>query len=168
MAGLLDDEILKRSDDRGRILSHEVAACGGTGKAPSGARSDASNILACLELHIEQARSLYDGEIDIGVVTSLPAIERYALHIRGEVGHSGTTAMHGRKDALVCASAIIQEVNRLALEIATSSNQHFVATIGKLDVLPNGATVIPGIVKMTLDIRSATDEAKSEFLAGLA
>ena len=115
-----------------------------TGEAPSGARSDASNFLACFELHIEQARSLYDEEIDIGVVTSLPAIERYALHISGEVGHSGTTAKHGRKDALVGASAIIKEVNRLALEIATRSNQHFVATVGKLDILPNGATIILG------------------------
>ena len=29
-ARLLDGETLKRSDHRGRILGHEVAACGGT------------------------------------------------------------------------------------------------------------------------------------------
>jgi N-carbamoyl-L-amino-acid hydrolase len=76
--------------------------------------------------------------------------------------------MAGRKDALVCASGIIQKISTLAHDIAIRSNQHFVATIGKLDVLPNGATIIPGQVKMTLDVRSASTEAKSEFLASLS
>ena len=39
MAGLLDGEKPKCSDDKGRILGYEVAACGGTGEGPSGARS---------------------------------------------------------------------------------------------------------------------------------
>ena len=34
MAGLLDGEMLVRSDDRGRILGHEVAAGGGHGRSP--------------------------------------------------------------------------------------------------------------------------------------
>ena len=168
MAGLLNSEMLARRDETGRILGEEIAACGGSGMPPSGARPDAANILACFELHIEQARSLYDADIDIGVVTALPAIDRYAISMTGAVGHSGTTPMHGRKDALVCASGIIQQVSMLAHDIASRSNQHFVATIGKLDVLPNGATIIPGQVEMILDVRSASNEAKSEFLASLA
>ena len=168
MAGLLNAEMLARQDETGRILGEEIAACGGTGMPPAGARPDAADILACFELHIEQARSLYNADIDIGVVTALPAIDRYAISVTGAVGHSGTTPMDGRKDALVCASSIIQKISTLAHDIAIRSNQHFVATIGKLDVLPNGATIIPGQVKMTLDLRSASTEAKSEFLASLS
>jgi N-carbamoyl-L-amino-acid hydrolase len=168
MAGLLNAEMLARRDETGRILGEEIAACGGTGMPPAGARPDAADILACFELHIEQARSLYNADIDIGVVTALPAIDRYAISVTGAVGHSGTTPMDGRKDALVCASGIIQKISTLAHDIAIRSNQHFVATIGKLDVLPNGATIIPGQVKMTLDVRSASTEAKSEFLTSLS
>jgi N-carbamoyl-L-amino-acid hydrolase len=39
-----------------------------------------------------------------------------------------------------------------------------VATIGKIEVFPNGAAIVPGEVEMTLDMRSASANAKSAFL----
>ncbi len=167
MAGLVTAEMLARTDADGRVLGSEIARIGGSGKPSNGVRPDAASIIACLELHIEQARVLENGGHDIGVVTAIPGIYRYGLSITGTAGHSGTTVMEGRQDALVAAADIIQAVSAVAGEIARSDNQHFVATIGKIDVFPNGAAIVPGQVEMTLDMRAQSDRARDDFLTRL-
>ena len=165
MAGLLTPEILGRVDADGRQLASEIARIGGTNLGCDKVRSDADQILACLELHIEQAKLLETQGHDIGIVTAIPGIYRYGISVKGQAGHSGTTPMDDRQDALVAAADIIQAVNGLASDIARDENQHFVATIGKIEVFPNGAAIVPGQVEMTLDMRSASAHAKSAFLA---
>ena len=165
MAGLLTPEILGRVDADGRQLGNEITRIGGTNLGCDKVRSDADQILACLELHIEQAKILETQGHDIGIVTAIPGIYRYGISVKGQAGHSGTTPMADRQDALVAAADIIQAINRLASDIARDENQHFVATIGKIDVFPNGAAIVPGQVEMTLDMRSASAHAKSAFLA---
>lgn len=68
---------------------------------------------------------------------------------RGEASHAGNTPMNERKDALVAASEFICMVNTLPGEI----NSTAVATVGQLNVYPNGSNVIPGEVNLTVDIR---------------
>jgi len=163
MAGLLTAEMLGRVDADGRVLGAEIARIGGSGNPSNGARQDANQIIGCLELHIEQATSLESQGCDIGVVTAIPGIFRYAITLTGAAGHSGTTPMAGRRDALVAAANIIQETSTLATQIASDDNQHFVATIGKIDVFPNGAAIIPGQAKLTLDLRAVSDSARIRF-----
>jgi N-carbamoyl-L-amino-acid hydrolase len=165
MAGLLTSEILGRVDADGRQLASEITRIGGTNLGCDKVRSDADQILACLELHIEQAKLLETQGHDIGIVTAIPGIYRYGISVKGQAGHSGTTPMNDRQDALVAAADIIQAINGLASDIARDENQHFVATIGKVEVFPNGAAIVPGQVEMTLDMRSASAHAKSAFLA---
>ncbi|MDC1118495.1 Zn-dependent hydrolase [Alphaproteobacteria bacterium] len=164
MAGLLTPEILGRVDAHGRQLASEITRIGGSTLDCDEVRSDADQILACLELHIEQAKLLETQGHDIGIVTAIPGIYRYGISVKGQAGHSGTTQMDDRQDALVAAADIIQAVNDLATDIARHENQHFVATIGKIEVFPNGAAIVPGEVEMTLDMRSASANAKSAFL----
>jgi N-carbamoyl-L-amino-acid hydrolase len=164
MAGLLTPEILGRIDADGRQLASEITRIGGSNLGWDKVRSDADQILACLELHIEQAKFLETQGHDIGIVTTIPGIYRYGISVKGQAGHSGTTPMDDRQDALVAAADIIQAVNDLATDIARHENQHFVATIGKIEVFPNGAAIVPGEVEMTLDMRSASANAKSAFL----
>ena len=164
MAGLLTSEILGRIDADGRQLASEITRIGGSNLGWDKVRSDADQILACLELHIEQAKFLETQGHDIGIVTTIPGIYRYGISVKGQAGHSGTTPMDDRQDALVAAADIIQAVNDLATDIARHENQHFVATIGKIEVFPNGAAIVPGEVEMTLDMRSASANAKSAFL----
>jgi N-carbamoyl-L-amino-acid hydrolase len=164
MAGLLTPEILGRIDADGRQLASEITRIGGSNLGWDKVRSDADQILACLELHIEQAKFLETQGHDIGIVTTVPGIYRYGISVKGQAGHSGTTPMDDRQDALVAAADIIQAVNDLATDIARHENQHFVATIGKIEVFPNGAAIVPGEVEMTLDMRSASANAKSAFL----
>ena len=164
MAGLVTAEMLERVDADGRRLGDEIVRVGGSGQPPGERRSDADNIIACLELHIEQATNLESNGFDIGVVTGIPGIYRYAIDVTGQAGHSGTTQMAGRQDALVAAADIIAATNALATAIASDDNQHFVATIGKIDVFPNGAAIVPGVVQMTLDLRAASAQGRRQFL----
>lgn len=164
MAGLLTADTLSRTDQDGRQLASEIVKSGGSGKLAVAPRQDAESIIACLELHIEQADRLESGQIDIGVVTDIPSISRYSIIVTGAVGHSGTTLMQGRKDALVTASIIITKIRDLALDISEQDNGHFVATVGRIEVSPNGAAVVPGEVDMVLDLRASHQNSRDIFV----
>ena len=167
MAGLLTEDMLNRVDQDGRRLGDEIQRIGGAGTPASGPRPDAQSILACLELHIEQSSRLETDQIDIGIVTDIPGISRYAITVTGSAGHSGTTRMEDRKDALVTASDIIIATRDIARSIAAQDNRHFVATIGRIDVYPNGAATVPGEVKMVLDLRASHEHSRDMFLEQL-
>jgi len=167
MAGLLTADILSRTDQDDRQLAAEIVKSGGSGKPTLAPRQDAQSIMACLELHIEQSDRLESGQIDIGVVTDIPGISRYSISVTGNAGHSGTTLMQGRKDALVTASMIVTMIRDLALDISGQDNRHFVATIGRIEVYPNGAAIIPGQVSMILDLRASNAQSRDRFLSSL-
>ena len=167
MAGLISDELLARSDQNGRVLSDAIGKVGGSSIAATAPRQDNDRIIACLELHIEQSSRLEREGIDIGVVTDIPGISRYEITVTGSAGHSGTTRMQERKDALVTASHIVTKVRDFALEISAEDNRHFVATIGRIEVYPNGAAIIPGQVSMILDLRASNEQSLDRFLNNL-
>ena len=164
LAGVLNEEILSRKNTAGLVLRDEIDKIGGNSKLLNKPLPVIENILACLELHIEQGKVLEDKKIEIGVVRSIPSISRFSVTIRGQAGHSGTILMNQRSDALVTASEIISFVNKSALKLSQKSNQHFVATIGKINVHPNSAAIIPGFVEMTIDLRTSSQNSKDEFL----
>lgn len=113
---------------------------------------------AFLELHVEQGPVLADADVALGVVTGIVGYARGDLVLDGRAGHAGTTPMVGRNDALVAAAAEILRIRDVALAIPDS-----VATIGKVEVEPGGANVIPSRVWMSLDVR-APDAARLDAL----
>ena len=167
MAGLLSDELLARRDQNGRLLSEEIEKIGGAGIAATVPRQDVDKIIACLELHIEQSSRLEREGIDIGVVTEIPGISRYGINVSGRASHSGTTRMQERQDALVTASQIVTKIRDFALEISKQDNGHFVATVGQVEVYPNGAAIIPGHVSMILDLRASNEKSRDRFLGNI-
>ena len=104
---------------------------------------------AFLELHVEQGPVLADAGAPLGVVTGIVGYARGELVLEGRAGHAGTTPMAGREDALVSAASEIRRVRDAALGIPGA-----VATIGKVEVEPGGANVIPSRVSMSLDVRA--------------
>ena len=164
IGGVLNQEILSRKNTSGLVLSQEIDKIGGNTKLLNNPLPITKNILACLELHIEQGKILEDRKIDIGVVRSIPSISRFSVTVKGQAGHSGTILMNQRSDALVTASEIISFVNKSAIKLSQKSNQHFVATIGKINVHPNSAAIIPGLVEMTIDLRATSKNSRQEFL----
>lgn len=112
------------------------------------ARRSSSDITAFVELHVEQGPMLESMGKQIGVVEGIVGQRRFNITVKGSANHAGTTPMQMRCDALVAASQVVLAVNRIG---KTPGQQ--VATVGKMEVLPNAANVVPGWVEMSLDIR---------------
>ena len=105
---------------------------------------------ACyLELHIEQGGTLERAGTPIGVVEGIVAIDRYDVEVRGFANHAGTTPMPERQDALVAASMLTVAVN----ETVRAEPGRQVGTVGQLNVSPNVPNIVPGSVRMVVELR---------------
>jgi allantoate deiminase len=107
-------------------------------------------IKAFLELHIEQGPILETGGNDIGIVNYIVGIKEIEVNIIGRPDHAGTTPMNMRADALCAAAEVISKIGSFAVEAGEGT----VATVGKLQVNPGAANIVPGEVQFLVDIRS--------------
>jgi N-carbamoyl-L-amino-acid hydrolase len=107
-----------------------------------------------LELHIEQGGVLERERIPVGVVEGIVSIHRYEVTVTGFANHAGTTPMADRQDALVAASHLTIAVRH----VVTSEPGRQVGTVGRLDVTPNAPNVIPGVVRLTIELRDLSPE----------
>ncbi len=110
---------------------------------------------AYIELHIEQGGHLDREHIPIGVVEGIVGIDRFDVEIRGFANHAGTTPMPDRQDALIAASELTIAVN----QIVCAEPGRQVGTVGHIEVSPNAPNVIPGLVRLTVELRDL-DAAK--------
>ncbi len=159
-AGVFDLEYgLSRADLDGKTMGEELARIGYAGTEEVGGRE----IKAFFEAHIEQGPILEHEEKTIGVVQGAQGQRWYEITITGQEAHAGPTPMARRKDALVAASKIVTEVNRIGLD-----NQPYAcATVGLLQNSPNSRNTIPGEVFFTVDFRHPKDEVLSKMDAEL-
>ena len=104
---------------------------------------------AYVELHIEQGGTLERDGVAAGVVDGIVSIDDYNVVVTGFANHAGTTPMAQRQDALVAASMLTLAVR----EIVTAEPGAQVGTVGHIDVSPNATNVIPGEVRMTVELR---------------
>jgi acetylornithine deacetylase/succinyl-diaminopimelate desuccinylase-like protein len=139
-----------RGEEVGCIGSRALVAAGG--RLPS----------AFLELHVEQGPVLATAGAPLGVVTGIVGYARGQLVLEGRAGHAGTTPMAGRNDALVAAAGKILRVRDAALMVSEA-----VATIGRVEVEPGGANVIPSRVRLSLDVRAPDAERLDELVRAI-
>lgn len=142
---------------------------------PSICQSELDSITLHLELHIEQGNTLEINKKDIGIVTSIRGPKRARVIITGEFNHSGATPMgvKYRRDANLAMAYMHVRLNESALSFQ-ANNKDIIQTIGIinsdssnpdnfLNVQQNGLTKVSGFAFFTLDIRSASDQVKTEF-----
>ena len=108
------------------------------------------------EIHIEQGRRLEDNNLKIGIVDAIANATRYWLTIEGRQDHSGAAPMDMRKDALCAGAEIVLQLERIAQR---ESKYKSVGTVGFLQNYPNAFNVVPGKVKMGIDIRGVDWES---------
>ena len=120
---------------------------------------EAENSLCFLELHIEQGGILEKKRKDIGIVTGICGIRRFNITVIGESNHAGTTEMASRHDSLVDAAKLIVFIN----ENAKKYEENLVATVGEIYAHPNLASVIPGRVELTMEVRSTNSTLMDKF-----
>ena len=158
ISGRLSAEDLKLPDEAGRPLGEAILEMGGDPGNLAGARRSREDLLAYLELHIEQGPHLASRGIPIGVVTGIVGISRGKIEVIGRNDHAGTTPMEGRKDALAAGSEAV-----LAVEKACAALAGVVATVGRIALFPNAANVVPGRMVLEMEARSLGEEKIDHF-----
>ena len=155
------EHALAQRDTDGVSVAEALSAIGYAGAVPASAT--ASPVGAYFEAHIEQGPVLEANERVIGVVEGALGQRWYDVVVQGMEAHAGPTPMELRKDALLAASELVVEVNRIALAHAP----HGRGTVGWIDNYPNSRNVIPGRVKLSVDLRAADDVVLSAMDAAL-
>ena len=150
---------LELTDNHGTTLETALTESGFRGEG----RIDAKEWDAWLELHIEQSGQLEATNIPVGVVTTITGITHCEAVINGEANHAGTTSMSERTDSLTAASEFVLDVETAAREIATE-DEAAVGTVGNLLAEPNAANVVPGNVKVGIDVRSIEYDSMNEIV----
>jgi N-carbamoyl-L-amino-acid hydrolase len=155
LSGELLPEHLTRVSASGKTLREGIAAIGGNPDELGRAQRAPGSTAAYLELHIEQGSTLEREARDIGIVTGIVGIGWWDVTVTGFSNHAGTTPMGQRQDALLAAARFIQAVNR----IVTAEPGRQVGTVGRIEAIPGAPNVIPGEVRLSLEIRDL-DAAK--------
>ena len=153
VAGRFDMAALDGADAEGITMRAAMEAFGLNPLDIPAIARDPSQVLAYLELHIEQGPVLEAANQPLGVVTSIASIQRLAATVKGEAGHAGTVPMPYRHDALTAAAEMILAVERIA-----NARPGMVGTVGKIEAQPGAVNVIPGDVRFSLDLRAPNDE----------
>jgi len=137
-------EIRAARDVDGISFGDALDSIGYAGPAPVGGRK----LGAYFEAHIEQGPILENTGKTVGVVTGALGQRWFDVTVTGMDSHAGPTPMNLRRDALLGASYLIQEVNRLA-----KANEHSRGTVGMIMNRPNSRNVVPGETVFSVDLR---------------
>ncbi|MFJ9894130.1 Zn-dependent hydrolase [Streptomyces sp. NPDC091280] len=158
-------------DHSGRPLREALRLAGGDLDALGSAAWQHGSVAAYLELHVEQGPVLERAGSRIGVVEAITGRTVLTLEVRGAAGHSGTSPMQGRRDALTAAARVVLAVEHVARDRELCR----VATVGWLDPHPNTPNTIAGSVRLTVDLRdtdvwraAAAEEAVRRALRAIA
>ena len=142
-------EVLKQVSNSGLTVYDGLKAIGGNPDNIQNCLRKKGDLHAFLELHIEQGGILEKENLQIGVVEGIVGIEHWEVMVEGFANHAGTTPMNMRQDALLTASKLTIAVN----EVVTGIKGNHVGTIGKITASPGAYNVIPGKVKLGLELR---------------
>jgi len=152
VAGTFDLALLDQRDDKGISIRDALGAFGLDPDAIPSAARRRDEILAYVELHIEQGPVLEANHLPVGCVTSISGATRFLAEITGMAGHAGTVPMGSRKDALAAAAECI-----LAIEQRCGEEAGLVGTVGRIEASPGAINVIPGRARFSIDIRAPDD-----------
>ena len=163
IAGVIDPGVLDAKDARGISIRQALAEFG---LDPAGVAKLArrkSDVLAYVELHIEQGPVLEAEGLPVGVVTAINGFSRLKVGLRGLAGHAGTVPMNLRRDALAAAAECVLAVERVA-----RGDPELVGTVGRIEARPGAINVIPGEVHFTIDFRAPRDELRARAVRDVA
>ncbi len=158
LVGRVDEELLGRKDERGISVRKAIQDFGlNLNEISKAALRD--DVLGYVEFHIEQGPVLENLGRPLGVVEAIVGQNRLEFTFSGQTNHAGTTPMNLRRDALAGAAEWIVAAENLARRTAD-----LVATVGFVEAKPGATNVIAGEARATLDIRHASDRARTEAL----
>lgn len=107
------------------------------------------DIVAYLELHIEQSEMLAKAEKQIGIVTKIVGRTTYNFDFYGEATHAATTSRDKQRDALQAAARFITAMHGMSLEQYPGG----VFNCGNVKVQPGAYNVVPEIASLQVELR---------------
>jgi N-carbamoyl-L-amino-acid hydrolase len=154
VSGTLDPlEVSELRNAAGESLGALLAENGVDLARVSEAQERRRDLIAYLELHIEQGPVLESLGLPVAPVRAVCGIERYRVVISGETGHAGALPMALRHDAFLAAAD-----GALRLEVAARELDGM-ATVGVAELRPGIATAVPGAVALVVDLRHSEPDA---------
>lgn len=163
IVGALNQQALQVVSNAGVTQAEGIKLLGGDPSRISEMKRSPGDVAAFLELHIEQGGNLYNEKLDIGVVEGIVAIEWWEFTFKGKANHAGTTPMNLRKDPMLPAAKLVLAVN----EVVNSYEGRQVGTVGKIQAFPGAGNVIPGEVKLNVEVRDLSSEKIWKIYADL-
>jgi len=140
VAGTFDENVLDGRDRDGISMRDALKKFGLDPDHIRAAARARRELLAYLELHIEQGPVLEANGLPVGVVTAIAGATRMAAKLTGMAGHAGTVPMALRRDALVGAAECINAIE----EFCRNDENGLVGTVGYIQAMPGATNVIPG------------------------
>lgn len=162
IAGNFNPAALAGADEDGVTLADALKNFGCNPDAIPAIARNPADILAYIELHIEQGPVLEAENLAVGVVTAINGAARFSVTVTGAAGHAGTVPMALRRDALAAAAEQITTIQTHATALPD-----LVATVGSLSVHPGAPNSIPGRVNYSIDIRAPQDATRTQAIADL-
>lgn len=160
-SGSIAPERMALRDRNGQTVSAAISSFGCDPRLLHTAARTENEILAYVEIHIEQGPILEELDVPLACVSGIFGSSRLKISVSGIAGHAGTTPMTMRRDAMAGAAEMILATEELA-------NVHnIVATVGTLSLSPSAVNVIPGQTSFTVDARALLDEERSAYLVAL-
>src|SRR5215831_743311 len=161
VVGSYDDDFLNRRDANGISIRKAIQDFGlDPAQLPAAQLGD--DVLGYVEFHIEQGPVLESLSLPLAAVEAIVGQTRLALTFVGQANHAGTTPMNARHDALSAAAEWI-----VAVESESNRSAGLVATIGSIQAYPGASNVIPGEVRLTLDVRHKSDQVRTQSVQRL-
>jgi allantoate deiminase len=163
VAGTFNESMLATTDSTGISMRDALIQFGLDPDHIGAAARIRSELLAYIELHIEQGPVLEAKNLPVGVVTAIAGATRLAARLTGMAGHAGTVPMALRRDALAGAAECISKVE----EVCRTDQGGLVGTVGYIHAMPGANNVIPGQVHFTMDLRAPTDTHRKRAVADI-
>ena len=161
MAGHFDPRHFELTDSEGVSFTNALRTYGKDPARIASAAVPPGEAAAFVEIHIEQGPVLEAEDQPLAVVTAIVGQTRLQATVAGVAGHAGTVPMRLRNDALAGAAEMILLAERIAGEYAEHG---MVATVGRIEARPGATNIISGVVRFTLDLRTASDAARDSAI----
>ncbi len=162
MIGELTPEWIHSARDlSGMLLIEAMAAQGLDAMDALAAARTPQSLHAFIELHIEQGPQLDCLGTPIGVVEGICGLRRWEVRLTGLANHAGTTPMEMRADAFQGLAEFAAAIDRVLEEHGGAQS---VATVGRVELIPGAANVVPGEARFALEFRDI-DPATLDALA---
>src|ERR1700726_377823 len=132
VAGTFNEAVLGAKDSAGISMREALSEFGLDPDHIAAAARISSELLAYVELHIEQGPVLEAETLPVGVVTAIAGATRLAANLTGMAGHAGTVPMLLRRDALAGGGGSIVAL----AEFCKTDEGGLVGTVGYIHAMP--------------------------------